>query len=144
VEKLLGLFRMIWPTGTSANMLIYNDLEQLSPTEKNLAGLARMRMPRLLWDVLSESGRRTPHEAARAIALRVIFTVRRAEFDSNEPSWSTFCEQVVFAARAQPEFHCSKSLGLHGTEFRRSDRPQLPLADCEKLWCPCRWDWVTD
>lgn len=143
-NELAGLFEQLWPSGVSATMLIYNDLEDMTDEEKIAAGLTKRRLPRALWLSLSAKGRVDPHHSATVLARRIIFCVQRNRFDRDEPSWSTFCTRVRFAARAKPEHLCARSQELAGLVLIREERFPLPLPGCDKEWCPCRWDYLPD
>lgn len=143
-DELAAIFTRLWPRGISATMLLYNDLEDLSPVEKAGAGLGKGRMPRELWNLLSEVGRAKPHYAVRTITSRVISTVQRARFDRDEATWSSYSSRVQFIARATPELHCDRARELNGSIMARQDRFPLPMPDCDREWCPCRWDHLLD
>ncbi len=143
-DELAALYRQLWPRGTSDTMLIYNDLDDMSEQEKRDAGLGRGRMPRAVWQLLTDKGKRDPRHAAKATGLRLYFRLRLMQFDADEVFWSTMSSKVQFMARAQPEYHCPRSLELAGLVLPRQARFPLPLPDCAKEWCPCRWVWVPD
>lgn len=120
--SLLALYQARWPKGLSATMFRQVEIAPL----------------------LSEKGKADPRHAQKATTLRMLSNLWRQEFNDTEPQWSTYCSSVKFAARALPEYHCDRALQLNGTVIDRSERWPLPLPDCGKEWCPCRWDQVPD
>ena len=123
-DQLVSIYEQLWPKGISATMLLSRGID-LAP-------------------LLSATGAADHRLAAEATTLRVIFNLRRQEFDANEPNWSTISSRVQFIARAQPEHHCARSMELNTLLLPRQDRFPLPMAGCDKEWCPCRWDMVMD
>ncbi|MFZ5749055.1 MAG: hypothetical protein ACOY45_15530 [Pseudomonadota bacterium] len=125
-EQLIELFKELWPKGISALMLSGRDVR-----------------PRF-FSMLSDTGASAPYDAARIVALRVISSVRRAEFDRDEPKWSDFSSKVRFRANGKSEYYCRDAIALDGMMFSRDKRFPVPLPSCDRQWCPCRWDLVPD
>lgn len=144
IVELAEIYRRLWVKGVSGKMLNYNDLDEMNEDEKREAGLGRGRMPRIIWQLLSDKGRLDPHLAVEATTNRVFFNLRRHEDNAAEAHWGAFASQVQFVARARSDYHCSRSLALNGIIMARRERFDLPLSECDKEWCPCRWDGVLD
>lgn len=120
LDQLVAMYRDRWEGGISASMFRRDEVAPL----------------------LSEKGHADIDHAQRATFLRAHFNLRREESDATESSWSTFCSQVEFVARAQ--WLCDEARSLNGTIVSRQERWSIPLSGCRQEWCPCRWDMVPD
>lgn len=139
VGELIAVFRALWPRGCSSQTLIYNDFEPMNPEEKAAVGAPRHRVPRVVWDLLTEKGRRDVMHAVKTTTLRVKTNLQRAEEAAQDEVRSTIIKEVVFSTPALPCFHCPASRRHVGTVVLLRDRFPLPLPDCDKEWCPCTW-----
>lgn len=121
-DQLVSIYEQLWPKGISATMLLSRGID-IAP-------------------LLSATGAADHRLAAEATTLRVIFNLRRQEFDANEPNWSTISSRVQL--RASIAACCEASRALDGTAFARQERPSLPLPSCDAEWCSCHWMQLTD
>ena len=119
IDELAEIYRELWPKGTSAHML----------------GQAEYR------HLLSDKGLADP-SGARATTLRISFNISRWEDIQDEPHWSTFASQVKFACFAKDA--CTAAFHLQDEVSDRVGRPALPLLACDKEWCACSWDYLSD
>lgn len=88
-------------------------------------------------DVFNDYGR--SHQTAAIAALRgfVTFAVWRTVFDGSEYIWSKYASHVELRSNAKA--CCAQSRPLDGLVLPREERYQLPLKDCDREWCSCRW-----
>jgi hypothetical protein len=140
IDDLIAIFRQIWPMGLSANALIYNDLEEMTAEQKRAHDLAPGRVPYAVWEILTEKGRRDVRHACKATLLRILFNLRRREFDDQEERWSAFASRVCLRGITDHSWHFVRT--FEGTTLPREKRFALPLDPCNSEWCACRWDYV--
>ena len=88
VGQLVNLFEREWPNGISSTMLIYGKSvgEDLNADAKIAAGIDKRRMPRAVWDLLSDGGRLEPKAAIEATTVMVILEVQRRRRISQRPT----------------------------------------------------------
>jgi hypothetical protein len=89
-------------------------------------------------DLFTSKGQENPRHAAKAIALRVSFNVRRSK-QRAAPDFISRCE-----FRGITNYTCSAGRELTGVVVPLSERTALPLEQCSSEWCACRWDFVLD
>lgn len=135
---LTAIFVRIWPNGLSSTAIIYSDLEDMTGEEKAAACIGRGRMPRDFWVILNERGRANPFHAAKAATLRILFNIRRAEHDSEEPQSSASASRLEL--HGITNFTCAAARVLNGMTVPPEGCFALPLVGCASEWCACRWD----
>lgn len=93
-------------------------------------------------ELFNEAGREQMTAAIAAIRGFISFAVWKTVFDGSEHIWGEYCATVEL--RASVKACCSASRRLDGLVWPRSDRPELPLSECDAEWCSCRWLQNTD
>lgn len=110
--ELAAIYEGLWPRGVSGSML-------------SDAPVAHM---------LSDKGRADEGHACAATTMRIVFNLRRAEFERSEPHWGGPGAQVRLWARGNP---CKAMLGHDQRVFPWAESPMLPQPGCDREWCPC-------
>lgn len=118
VEELTTHFERLLPQGLGADMLL--------------------RERGIIDNLLTSKGQENPRHAAKAVALRVSFNVRRAK-QRDAPNFISRCE-----FRGITNYTCSAGRDLSGVVVTLSERTALPLEQCSSEWCACRWDFILD
>jgi hypothetical protein len=142
-DDLALLFVKMWRE-KSATMLFYGSAvgDDLTEGEKLAAGLTKARMPRSLWQILSDKGRLDPRHAAKATTLRMNFNVMRWRSIQMNEFEAEISSRIEF--RGLGEYSCDACRPHMNKVIPRSARFPMPLPECTAEWCSCRWDMVMD
>lgn len=124
------------------------DGEELTDEEKRANGLApRTRMSRAFWNALSNKGRAEPIRAPEVFFNRITSNLYREgkHRQMDESYWRFnrggvpgFWDEVVF--RVIEDRCCVAAARLNGSIIRTPNRSRLPLANCDRDVCHCRYD----
>lgn len=77
VDSLAEILTQLWPLGVSSSMLIYNDLEPMNDDHKAKVGAGRLRMPLVIWSMLSAAGRKDSHKAVKETTIGIVLAVQK-------------------------------------------------------------------
>ena len=124
--------------------------EELSDDEKVAHGLTRRtRMSRKYWNALTDEGRAEPINAPEIVFRRIRSNLNREgnhrQLDasyaaSRGEALASFWERVTLETMEGQ--CCAAAMALSGEPMPTPDRPRLPLPECDRNVCQCRYNLV--
>lgn len=121
--------------------------EELTDEEKTTNGLSKhTRMARKYWDALTEEGRVEPINAPDVVLSRAISNLYREgkrrqtdeSYAKSRTAFPAFWNEILLTTVKGK--CCGAAELIAGKPIATMDRPTLPLPECDRDVCQCRYD----
>lgn len=128
------------------NRIILEEGDPVGAEEKGAWGVQPwLKIGRRGWEALTDIGRHNPRDAVKELHDHIFWRhsmLHRRWQLADVIKSTTRNAQPFYAAMSidADELCCQASRAMSGKCFAVSDFPDLPLADCDQVWCKCRFE----